>query len=128
MMSFGLMRETITLLSPRRATDPAGFATARLVEVGRVRAFVEQRRATSAWVNRASYTSATTLFRFRTIPYLSVDERMFIRHAGRVYAIDGVEVLRGRYVEVLAHATAPEGHKQNNNAIGQEGGRGQGAD
>lgn len=109
-MSVGLLREHITLHQPQVHADPAGFIIRELVEVATVRAFVEQRRATGAWVNRAAYSSATMLFRFRTIPGLSVDERMVIQWQGKRYEVDSVENIRGRYVEVLARRLTSEGN------------------
>lgn len=108
-MSVGLLREHITIHQPIIATDSAGFTTRQLVEVARVRAFVEHRRATSAWVNRAAYTSATTLFRIRTIAKVTLDERIVITWRGQRFEVESVEDLRGRYVEILAHRLAPEG-------------------
>lgn len=117
-MSVGLLREHITICRPQVSTDSAGFTTRELVEVAVVRAFVEQRRATGAWVNRAAYTNATTLFRIRTIPDLTLDERMVIQWRGQDFEVESVEDLRGRYVEILARCTTPQGHTDERSSHG----------
>lgn len=108
-MSFGLMRHTIQILAPGHRTDDAGFHADRPVLKASVRAAVEHRHATSAWVNRAAFNKATAMFRFRLHPEWRVDERDLIKHEGRTYFIDSVENIGDRYVEVLAHHTTPEG-------------------
>ncbi|MCI6574744.1 head-tail adaptor protein [Corynebacterium kozikiae] len=108
-MSFGLMRHTIKIYAPGHATDTAGFHTDTPILKATVRAAVEHRHATSAWVNRASFYKATAMFRFRLHPEWRVDERDLIKHDGRTYFIDSVEIIGNRYVEVLAHHTTPEG-------------------
>lgn len=117
-MSVGLLREHITICQPAVTTDNAGFTTKQLVEVARVRAFVEQRRATGAWVNRAAYTNATTLFRIRTIPKVTLDERIVITWRGQLFEVESVEDLRGRYVEILARRLTPKGHKAERSSHG----------
>ncbi|MEX3505466.1 head-tail adaptor protein [Corynebacterium sp. LK2510] len=108
MSGIGSMRETIDLIAPVTVRDKAGFTTTRDQVVATVRAYRETRHATSAWVNRAAYTNATVLFRIRTMPGLDVSEVMEIAtHDGR-FVIDTVEVI-GRYVEILAHQSVPEG-------------------
>lgn len=108
-MSFGLMRHTIKIYAPGHATDTAGFHTDTPILKARLRAAVEHRHATSAWVNRAAFSKATALFRFRLHPGWRVDERDLIEHDGRTYFIDSVEIIGGRYVEVLVHHATPEG-------------------
>lgn len=108
-MSFGLMRHQIQIYTPGHATDTAGFHTDTPILKATVRAAVEHRHATSAWVNRAAFTKATTMFRFRLHPKWQVDERDLIEFEGRTFFIDSVEIIGSRYVEVLAHHTSPEG-------------------
>lgn len=109
-MSLGKMTEMIQLVQVTYAVDQAGFANRWNQQlVATVRAYVEARHATSAWVNRAAYTKATTLFRFRVIPGVEVFEDMEIQHGHHRYKIDSVEMIRSRYVEVLAHRTEAEG-------------------
>ncbi|MGV9196410.1 head-tail adaptor protein [Arcanobacterium canis] len=108
-MSFGLMRHTIKIYAPGHATDHAGFHTNQPTLKATVRAAVEHRHATSAWVNRAAFSKATVMFRFRLHPAWRVDERDLFEFEGHTYFIDSVEIIGNRYVEVLAHHTTPEG-------------------
>lgn len=108
MASLGSMRTTIDLIIPVVVRDKAGFTTTRDEVRATVRAQIEVRHASSAWVNRAAYTKADVIFRIRTIPGLSVTTNMEISGPDRRYVIDAVEVI-GRYVEILAHQTSPEG-------------------
>lgn len=108
MAAIGSMRETIDLIAPVVVRDTAGFTTTRDEVRATVRAQVEARHASAAWVNRAAYTNATVLFRIRVIPDLEVTEAMEIAAYDGRFVIDTVETV-GRYVEILAHHTTPEG-------------------
>lgn len=108
MASLGSMRTSIDLIQPTVVRDKAGFTATRDEVRATVRAQIEVRHASSAWVNRAAYTKADRLFRIRAIPGLSVTTDMQISGPEGKYVIDAVEVI-GRYVEILAHQTAPEG-------------------
>ena len=109
MASLGSMRTTIDLIQPTVVRDKAGVTTTRDEVKATVRAQIEVRHASSAWVNRAAYSKADVLFRIRTIPGLSVTADMEISGPDGRYVIDAVEVI-GRYVEILAHQTTPEGN------------------
>ncbi len=116
-MSFGNLRHRITLIHLEITTDAAGFEQRTERHIATVRASIEQRHASAAWVNRAAYTKATALFRIRSIPGTEITTAMEIDcHLGR-FDIDTVEVLHDRYIEILAHHHAPEGetHGQGNN-------------
>ena len=108
MASLGSMRTTIDLIQLTVVRDKAGFTTTRDEVRATVRAQIEVRHASSAWVNRAAYSQADVLFRIRAIPGLSVTTDMEISGPDGRYVIDAVEVI-GRYVEILAHQTTPEG-------------------
>ncbi len=108
MASLGSMTTTIDLIQPTVVRDKAGFTTTRYEIKATIRAQIEVRHASSAWVNRAAYTKADVLFRIRAIPGLSVTTDMEISGPDGRYVIDAVEVI-GRYVEILAHQTTPEG-------------------
>lgn len=108
-MSFGKLEHRIRLIQPVVATDAAGFQERTDMVVTSARASIELRHATAAWVNRAAYSQATALFRIRVIPRVTVTTDMEIDcHLGR-FLIDSVEVLAGKYVEILAHNKTPEG-------------------
>ena len=108
MASLGSMRTTVDLIQPVVVRDKAGFTSTRDEIRATVRAYVETRHASAAWVNRAAYTKADLLFRIRAIPGLPVTADMEITGPDGRYLIDSVEQI-GRYVEILAHQTTPEG-------------------
>lgn len=109
MATLGKMREHIDLIQPVVSKDAAGFATTGNEIVASVRAYMEVRHASGAWVNRAAYSKADALFRIRVIPGLRVSGAMEIACASGRYVIDAVECF-GRYVEILAHRIEPEGN------------------
>lgn len=108
MATLGKMSEHIDLIQPIVSKDAAGFATTGDEVIASVRAYMEVRHASGAWVNRAAYTKADLLFRIRAIPGIKITEAMQISSAHGRYVIDAVEPI-GRYVEILAHRTEPEG-------------------
>ncbi|MSS84778.1 head-tail adaptor protein [Actinomycetaceae bacterium WB03_NA08] len=108
MASLGSMRTTVDLIQPVVERDAAGFTSTRDEIRATVRAYVETRHASAAWVNRAAYTKADRLFRIRTIPGLAVTTDMEITGPDSRYRIDSAEQI-GRYVEILAHTITPEG-------------------
>lgn len=108
MATLGKMSEHIDLIQPIVSKDAAGFATTCDEVIASVRAYMEVRHASGAWVNRAAYTKADLLFRIRSIPGIKITEAMQISSAHGRCVIDAVEYL-GRYVEILAHRTEAEG-------------------
>lgn len=108
MASLGRMTEHVDLIAPIVIKDAAGFTSTHDEIVASVRAYIEVRHASGAWVNRAAYSKADVLFRIRVLPGLRVSEAMEIACANDRYVIDAVEYL-GRYVEILAHRTEAEG-------------------
>ena len=108
MATLGKMSEHIDLIQPVVTKDAAGFATTSDEVIASVRAYMEVRHASGAWVNRAAYTKADLLFRIRSIPGVKITEAMEISSARGRYVIDAVEPI-GRYVEILAHRTEAEG-------------------
>ncbi|MDY5133836.1 head-tail adaptor protein [Actinotignum urinale] len=108
MATLGKMSEHIDLIQPVVTKDAAGFATTRDEVIASVRAYMEVRHASPAWVNRAAYTKADLLFRIRAIPGVKITEAMQISSARGRYVIDAVEPI-GRYLQVLAHLTEAEG-------------------
>lgn len=108
MATLGKMSEHIDLIKPIVSKDAAGFATTSDEVIASVRAYMEVRHASPAWVNRAAYTKADLLFRIRAIPGVKITEAMQISSTHGRYVIDAVEYL-GRYIEILAHRTEAEG-------------------
>jgi hypothetical protein len=103
-MSFGKLASAfIEIVSVTHAKDSAGFSTSTDVPVTRVRAYREDRHGTVQWANRAAFSEATALFRFRAIPGVTVTTSHAILCAGQRWKILSVENVRGRgmYVECL---------------------------
>lgn len=69
-----------------------------------MRAYREGRHGNEKWANRAAFSEATDLFRFRVIPGVTVTTRMVIACADGRFEITSVENVKGRgmYIEVLA--------------------------
>ena len=103
-MSFGKMNTFITIVKKQHATDDEGFKTETDVTVAEVRAYREGRHGSEKWANMATYSTATDLFRFRTIPGVKVTTEHFIDCDGDRFNITSVENVKGRgmYTEILA--------------------------
>ena len=108
-MSFGRMSEPITILRVIHTKDADGFAESRDEPLARVRAYHEQRHGNVKWANRAAFSEATALFRFRTIPGVAVEPLYIIVCRLKRFEILSVEVLHGLYVEALVKEVAAVG-------------------
>ena len=111
-MSYGKMRDPITILRVHHDKDADGIATPRDEPLARVRAYHEQRHGNVKWANRAAFSEATALFRFRVIPGLSVEPLFKIVCGLKRYEILSVETVRGMYLEILAKEVEPVGKLQ----------------
>ena len=98
------MNALIDIVLPSTVKDDEGFSIQGDSVLASVRAYREGRHGTQKWANRAAFSEATDLFRFRTIPGLSVTTAMAIVCDNERYDITSVEDVSGRsmYVEVLA--------------------------
>ena len=101
MASLGRMSTPITILRTEQGTDAEGFAALRDVVLASVRAYREDRHGSVRWANRAAFSEATALFRFRVIPNLDVIPLYIIVCGLKRFEVLSVEVIRGMYVEVL---------------------------
>ena len=110
-MSFGKMNTFIDLIEKRVTVDEEGFRGATEAVVASIRAYREGRHGSEKWANRAAFTDATDLFRFRCIPGVTVNTSMVIVCPGGRFEITSVEDVKGRgmYVEVLAREVKPSG-------------------
>lgn len=110
-MSFGKMNTFIQIVEPRITKDPEGFAATEDVVVASARAYREGRHGSEKWANRAAFSEATDLFRFRCIPGLTVTTAMMILCGDERFNITSVEDVKGRgmYLEVLAKEVSPSG-------------------
>ena len=103
-MSFGKMNVNISIAEETIVKDAEGFATKTDTILASLHAYREGRHGSQKWVNRAAFSEATDLFRFRTIPGLIVTTEHVILCNGERYEITSVENVKGRnmYLEVLA--------------------------
>ena len=110
-MSFGKMNTQIQIMRKRVAIDDEGFQTETDVVVATVRAYREGRHGSEKWANRAAFSEATDLFRFRTIPGVKISTDMRLLCDGSAFEITSVEDVKGRgmYIEVLAKEVQPSG-------------------
>ena len=110
-MSFGKMNYHIDIQEKRPVVDAEGFRTMEQVTVATVRAYREGRHGSERWANRAAFTDATDLSRFRVIPNLEISTDMVIFCEDRTFEITSVEDVKGRgmYIEVLAREVQPSG-------------------
>jgi hypothetical protein len=100
-MSLGRMTTPITILRTVQGTDTAGFAAPRDVVLASVRAYKEERHGSVRWANRAAFSEATALFRFRAIPNIDIIPLYIIVCGLKRYEVLSAEVIRGMYVECL---------------------------
>ena len=110
-MSFGKMNSFIEIVKKSIDTDNEGFKTEILKTVAKVRAYREGRHGSEKWANRAAFSTATDLFRFRYIPNTDVTTDMLVLCNNRKFEISSVENVKGRnmYIEVLAKEVKPSG-------------------
>ena len=129
-MVFGLFRQKELVGSFRLGTDPCrtadeigllvwdyfrrfGWDAGEVedVAVASVRAYREGRHGSEKWANRAAFSEATDLFRFRCIPGVKVTSAMVIRCGNTRFNITSVEDVKGRgmYLEVLAKEVTASG-------------------
>lgn len=103
-MSYGKMNTFIELIATTIGKDDEGFSTGSDVVLASVRAYREGRHGSQKWANRAAFSEATDLFRFRVIPGVKVTTQQVIVCDGGRFDITSVEDVSGKgmYVEVLA--------------------------
>ena len=110
-MSYGRMNTLISITREVVIKDAEGFATKTDQVLALVFAYREGRHGSQKWVNRAAFTEATDLFRFRAIPGLTVSTVHMILCGNDRFEITSVEDVKGRgmYLEVLAKKVTPDG-------------------
>jgi len=108
-MSYGKMNTFIDLVEKQNVKDAEGFSSEQDVIIASVRAYREGRHGNEKWANRAQFSEATDLFRFRTIPDTEITAAMVIVNNGGRFEITSVENVKGRgmYIEVLAKEVKP---------------------
>ena len=108
-MSFGKMNTLMDIVSTVPAKDAEGFVSNGDTVLSTMRAYREEKHGNDSWANRAAFSTASALFRFRKHPALTVTTDMaLVCDTGR-YRILSVEDVRGRglYIEVLAEKLEP---------------------
>ena len=110
-MGFGKMDTFIDIVRVKRDTDSEGFKKDTEEILASVRAYREGRHGSEKWANRAAFSSATDLFRFRVIPGLTVTTDMKIICSGHTFGITSVEDVKGRgmYLEALVQEVEKSG-------------------
>ncbi|MDD3400994.1 MAG: head-tail adaptor protein [Eubacteriales bacterium] len=110
-MSYGKMNTFIDLVGKQTVKDSEGFSTETDIIIASVRAYREGRHGNEKWANRAAFSEATDLFRFRCIPSVTVMTAMVIANGNGRFEITSVEDVKGRgmYIEVLAKEVKPSG-------------------
>jgi len=110
-MSYGKMNSFIEIVSITPTKDAEGFASSGDTILANVRAYFEPKNSTEKWSNRAVFTEASALFRFRAIPGLTVETSHIVICGGQRYNILSVEDVRqkGMYIEVIAKAVSGSG-------------------
>lgn len=108
-MSFGRMNIFIDIISTVSSKDSEGFTRTSDTILASMRAYKEERHGNERWANRAAFSTASSLFRFRKIPGLKITTDMIIVSVDGRYRVLSVEDVRGRgmYVEVLAERLEP---------------------
>ena len=110
-MSYGKMNSFIDLIEKQTVKDAEGFSTETDVILASVRAYREGRHGSEKWANRAQFSEATDLFRFRQIPNVTVTTAMVVENKEGRFEITSVEDVKGRgmYIELLAKEVKPSG-------------------
>ena len=110
-MSFGKMNARISIAEETVTKDTEGFATKTDTILAAVRAYREGRHGSQKWVNRAAFSEATDLFRFRVIPELPITTAYVILCDDERFEITSVENVKGRgmYLEVLTKKVTADG-------------------
>ena len=108
-MSFGKMNMFIDLITTEPVKDDEGFVHTGDTVLASLRAYKEERHGNEKWANRAAFSTATALFRFRKLHGLEVTTSLVITCADGRYRILSVEDVKGRgmYIEVLAEKHEP---------------------
>ena len=110
-MSYGHMNTLISIVREVVTKDTEGFATKADQVLASVFAYREGRHGSQKWINRAAFSEATDLFRFRVIPSLTVTTAHVIFCGDDRFEITSVEDVKGRgmYIEILAKKVVADG-------------------
>ena len=117
-MSLGRMDSFIDIVRPGYERDADGFSTKTDAVLASVRAYREGRHGSEKWANRAVFSEATDLFRFRVIPDVEITTDLVIVCGTHRFEITSVEDVKGRgmYVEALCLEVKPDGEMHGTDA------------
>ena len=103
-MAIGDLRTPVIILKIEHGKDKEGFATVKEIPVACVRSYKEDKNTTEKWSNRAMFQQASSLFKIRHIPRLTITTDMKIDCYDGRYEILSVENVKGKnmYIEILA--------------------------
>jgi head-tail adaptor len=110
-MSFGKMSTHISIAEEIVTKDVEGFATKTCNVLASIHAYREGRHGSQKWVNRAAFSEATDLFRFRVIHGLNVTTAHVILCGDDRFEITSIEDVKGRgmYLEALGKRMTSDG-------------------
>lgn len=105
------MNTFINIIEKVTIKDSEGFSTEVDNILASIKAYREGRHGTEKWANRATFSDATDLFRFRCLPGITVTTAMVIVCDDGRFEITSVEDVKGRgmYIEVLAREVKASG-------------------
>ena len=105
------MNTHISIAEEKVTKDAEGFAIKTDYVLKSIRAYREGRHGSQKWVNRAAFSEATDLFRFRVVPGLTVTTALVILCGDDRFEIKSVEDVKGRgmYLEMLAKKVTADG-------------------
>lgn len=97
------MNQFIDIIEVQKTKDSSGFMVDKDVILASVRAYKEFRHGNTMWANRAAFSTATVLFRFRKIPGVEILAKHFIVCDSGRYSVLSIENIKNRdmYTEVL---------------------------
>lgn len=102
-MALGKINTFIDIVTTEAIKDSEGFSSTKDTIIASVKAYKEERFASEKWANRATFSEATALFRFRKLPNIEITTDMVIVCKDGRYEITSVRDIRNRgmYIEVL---------------------------
>ena len=108
-MAYGKMNTRVDIISTEPTKDAEGFVSKGDTVLDSVRAYKEEKHGSERWANRAAFSEATALFRFRRIPGVTVTTSHILSCADGRYRILSIEDVRhrGMYLEALADKIVP---------------------
>ncbi len=110
-MGLGRMDHFIEIVEVVSNIDSEGFNRPIESVIAKTRAFREGRHGSVKWANRAAFSEATELYRFRKIPNLKLTTKHLIYEGDEHFEITSIEDVKGRgmYIEVLCKEVKESG-------------------